>query len=195
MENGGWCRIENWQGLPGPLYVRFQGIDGLPRVTELYLDGRSNPISSGDLKRINIAALEEAMGGDVIRNPRIDVPGPDLSTLASYYATTWNRKIKHWVAQAFFAQIENSGVESVPPKRSRLTERPAPSLKAPENGLTDGFLSDVGRVYKSAVSRHESPIAALVEQSGAPKRTVERWVYQARKRGLMDPATRRGRII
>ena len=38
--NGGWCLVDADIGLPGRLYVRITGVDGQPRLTELYIDGR-----------------------------------------------------------------------------------------------------------------------------------------------------------
>jgi hypothetical protein len=63
---------------------------------------------------------------------------------------------------------------------------------SPPNGLTDVFLQDVAKAYAAAVARRERPNVALAKQTGAPVKTVQRWVYTARQRGFM-PRGSRGR--
>jgi transposase len=57
--------------------------------------------------------------------------------------------------------------------------------------LTDKFLSDIARAYAAAVARREPPNKTIAADAAVPIRTVERWVYTARKRGIMAP-TRKG---
>ena len=64
---------------------------------------------------------------------------------------------------------------------------------SPADGLTDEFLGQVAAAYRAAVARGERPNKALAEQSGYPPRTAERWVYLARKKGLLAP-TRPGSV-
>jgi hypothetical protein len=72
----------------------------------------------------------------------------------------------------------------------RLTQPPGP------DGLSDEFLSRVGRAYVAAALRGEPPNRTIHEDVGfnptAKPRTVERWVYEARKRGIMPPARAKG---
>jgi hypothetical protein len=81
------------------------------------------------------------------------------------------------------------------PKRQQTDEPELPRLSAPENGLTDEFLREVAKAYDAAVAHRMPPGEALAELAGVSPRTVHRWVYTARKRGLMEPATQRGRIV
>ena len=64
-----------------------------------------------------------------------------------------------------------------------------------DTGLTDEFLEDVSHAYRAAVARGERPNRALAEQlgDGYSKRTVERWVYLARQRGLLA-SSRKGAV-
>lgn len=213
--NGGWYLAQGSDlGLPGRLYFRLHEVDGSLRLTELYLDGRGAPVTAGPLRRLPIAVLERgatamADGSDLSR-AKLTSPGPDLSRLAAYFSTTFG-KAKHWVADSMRAQQRGSGIPQVPypheagRKRPLTLERrldppPAddekPRLGAPEDGrLTDEFLRDVARAYDAAVARREPPANALAALAGVSPRTVHRWVYTARKRGLMAPATSRGRIV
>lgn len=61
-----------------------------------------------------------------------------------------------------------------------------------ETGLTDAFLRDVARAYAAAVRRGESPNVALARQTGYALKSVQRWVFTARQRGIM-PRGSRGR--
>lgn len=63
---------------------------------------------------------------------------------------------------------------------------------ASAGGLTDDFLRDVSRAYAAAVHRGESPNVAIAAQTGQPLKSVQRWVYTARQRGIM-PRGSKGR--
>lgn len=64
-------------------------------------------------------------------------------------------------------------------------DRPAP-LQRPQR-ITDDFLKDVAAQYRWVSASGELPGPAMAEQTGAPVRTVQRWVYEARKRGFLPP--------
>lgn len=200
--NGGWCLVEGDLGLPGRLYVRVSDVDGHLRVTELYIDGRGSPINAAALRKLPLSYLEQWIGHSNPARARLSVAGPDLSRLASYFATTFG-KAQHWVADSWRAQYDNSDVRQAPMgdgKRTRgRSEEPESGellLSAPEDGrLSDAFLSDVVRAYNEAVARRLPPAITLGNLADVSPRTVHRWVYTARKRGVMPPATRKGRIV
>jgi hypothetical protein len=112
-------------GLPGALYVRVQDVDGVPRVTELYVDGRGEAIEPRALRelqlsRVEIAAQEwhvfmsgaykRAMG-DLAESgidtsavePEYRSPGPDLSRLAAYFQAD-PTSAPGWVGASMLAQ-------------------------------------------------------------------------------------------
>jgi hypothetical protein len=68
----------------------------------------------------------------------------------------------------------------------RLTEPPGP------DGLSDEFLSRVGRAYVAASLRREPPNRTIAADVHASPKSVARWVYEARRRGVMPPARARG---
>lgn len=190
--NGGWFEAEGELGMPGHVYFRVQLVDGTPRVTELYFDGRGEPLQS--VSRFPLRALEQLAAQ--VSHERLQVAGPDLSRLAASFASTFGTA-KHWVADAWRAQYPNSGVPQAPMPRPRRRE-PAEQeiqLAAPEDGLTDTFLTDLARAYDQAVRQRTPPATAIAEATGFPRRTVESWIYKARKRGLMPPAARKGRVL
>jgi len=63
-----------------------------------------------------------------------------------------------------------------------------PTLIAPEGRLTEDFFKAMADVYLwvTAAGRHPAPVIA--EMVGVPVRRVHRWIYEARKRGLLPPA-------
>lgn len=202
--NGGWFRVDDVDGLPGPVYVRFAPVDGRVRITELYIDGRGNPVQAGALRRLPIAAWESEMAGEweslVADVPMVLVPGPDLSRLASHFATTFGpaSKADHWIAESMRAQLGDGGARQAPMGKDPdpVEQEPEPVvLTAPQHGLTDDFLGDVARAYEAAVHQRRPPASALAEAAGVERRTVESWIYKARKRGIMRPAAKRGRVV
>lgn len=63
-----------------------------------------------------------------------------------------------------------------------------PQVSAPQGRITDEFLEDVATAYRWHVAAKNSPAPAIAEGSGVPVRTVHRWIYEARKRGILPPA-------
>jgi len=62
------------------------------------------------------------------------------------------------------------------------------------DGLTDEFLKRVARAYSAAVVRGEAPNQAVARDiNHGTSRTVERWVGEARKRGILPPARKGSR--
>lgn len=125
------------------------------------------------------------------------LPGPDLSTLASYWLGLALEP--GWVRDSFLAQ--EPGAAKI--QRSPLEEagRPTasedvPRLDGAPGRLSEDFLQQVADAYKVAVKLGLSPAKAIAERCDPPAqpRTVQAWVYQARKRGILAPAPTRGRI-
>lgn len=200
MGNGGWLKVTELDGLTGPVYVRLQDVDGALRVTELYVDGRGAPIQPGALRGLSLPAFEagRVVEDDAQLRDALVRPGPDLSRLASYFATgSFGPKVRHWIAEAWRAQFPQSDTEQPPYARSAGTEASTPlevTLSAPVDGLTDQFFADLARAYAAAVALGRPPATAIAEATGFERRTVESWIYKARKKGIMPSAPKRGRI-
>lgn len=211
--NGGWVTLDDL-GLPGPLYVRLGGTDetGRLRITEFYLDASANresPILDSDLRDLPLSAIEAVINtelADAVRK-RIGFPAPDLATLASYYDTSfgnYKRQIeeRNWVVISFASQAsaeqrEHSGLPRIahaPRKNRKVQVREVDSeyrlSSPPKDGLTDHFLQQVARAYAAAMMRGERPNVSISQQLGYPLKTVQRWVYTARQRGIMPPGSK-----
>lgn len=199
--NAGWVCVDEVDELPpgALLYVRFQP-DGSGRLrpVEVYLDGEGQTITGKHMRELPLHVVEAVVNDDpdqpggLVR--RMDFPGPQLSILASHYATTFGAKTRDndWTALSMFSQIRDSGLpqpEKVHPKPSG-NMREVPPLNAPESGMTDEWLRHLAAAYTAAVRRGEPPAKSLAKQAGVPVRTVHSWVYRARKRGYMAPGKR-----
>lgn len=221
----GWVKIHD-DDLPGVVYAGLDVVDGQPRIVQLYIDGRGEPIQAGALRRFPLAALEQwvASMADSDGSP-LPLPvshnGPNLSLLAAVGHSTnfgsykgrhcptcsapirWEASrtrdgreeaIADWTELEWLARFGKIPQPSMPKDRDAAEVKPI-RLSAPEHGLTDEFLVDVARAYRAAVEQRLSPAKTLAEVAGVERRTVESWVYKARKRGLMAPAVKKGRIV
>jgi 8-oxo-dGTP pyrophosphatase MutT (NUDIX family) len=198
LGNGGWVRVDS-EAFPGPLYLRLVQDDaGHWHTREVYLEGDDRYIEAADLRSMPLRAFETeilANGGQQWMSAHADLPAPDLGTLASYYATTFGRRAPHnWVVDSFTAQTPQGA--SVRARRQEpsepMTHSPVAPLSAPgPDGLSDEFLRHVAAAYRAAVASRKQPGPELASQAGVPVRTVHRWVYIARQRGLLPRAARK----
>jgi hypothetical protein len=190
--NGGWVRVER-DGLPGVLYLRFAQAGERWQVREMYLEcGEDEEIRARDLRELPLGAIEAA----IVSIPegliaRVNVPGPDLGTLASNYCTVFGPKVTHWVAESMRDPAGNRKLRQRPPKAAEPP--PVAPLDRPDR-LDDAFLRHVADAYVDAIRRGaKSPAATLARQATVPVRTVHRWIYLARKAGHLPPGSQ-GRI-
>lgn len=191
--NGGWVLVDD-EHLPGPLYLRLrQDEDGRWVTTELYLDGRDRAIPAAVLRELPVSYIEGELQADEESRERLAerarLVAVDLSTLASYFATTFGPRATGWVADMWRSQFPGSSVPRVRRQRGlELRRETPPALSRPPGGrLTDDFLRHVARSYAAAIARGERPAIALGREADVPAQTVRRWVYLARQRGIMPP--------
>jgi hypothetical protein len=53
--------------------------------------------------------------------------------------------------------------------------------------LTPEFLASIAEQYKTHVAERKPPAPRIAEAEGAPVATVRRWIFEARKVGLLPP--------
>ncbi len=159
---GGWTYYNEVEP-SGELFVR---LDDEGRVVELYMNRGGTEITGADLRGLRldrIRALAQAR--------------PDLAAFALDWPTP---------------DVRGEALRAFPEGWHKSLPEPTPSdvvltPDAPADGITPGFLRFVAAAYTAAVARGERPNKALAAQSGYPQRTVERWVYMARKGGYLPP--------
>ena len=213
--HGGWVGLDGLD-LPGPLYVRLRpDPNNRLRIKEFYIDASQGEaaISHAALRELPLGQIEAWINAHREQVERkASRPSPDLSKYATFFSSGFDyaRSVegRHWVAISFAEQLPDDRLEAghVPefPRVERVERawRDARDSKeeaefrlppgGPPNGLTDDFLQDVAKAYAAAVARRERPNVALAKQTGAPVKSVQRWVYTARQRGIM-PRGSRGR--
>lgn len=160
---GGWVRFRE-PSAAHSTYLRFRA-DGT--LAELHVSAGSRDVTPGLLRGIPLARYRASARAR-----------PDLL----FGAGMFHHPVTDLTASLDEAAFPH-GQPSGPERRFRLKP---PS----EIVLTDGFLRDVARAYEDAVAHGESPNITLSSQSGHPRRTIERWVYVARKRGFLAPVRR-----
>jgi hypothetical protein len=169
----GWTYTDDVEG-GGELFIRF---DDRGRAVELYLTKTDGEISPTDLRRLPLTAMRSRVVG------RGDIA---LTISRSHGPEDKQVDLRTQVEGAFFdGDLDAEAAGSSPP--FELTPRSS------TEGLTDRFLQEVACAYRDALARGLRPNIALAEQTQAPKRTVERWVWLARKAGHLEP-TRPGRV-
>lgn len=192
--NGGWIRVDDPERWPGLLYARLDRDDvGRWRITQLYLDAE-RPITGEEVRRLPIAQIEAWLTDpDVaeVMEHRARNYGVQLDVLASHFdVNSYGSQATHWVAEAWRSRFPNSGLQvaKVKKPKRRTSDEEVPPLRNPEGGpLTDDFLRDVHKAYTAAVARGEWPAPALAKQTGASIPAVRKWIYVARRRGIMPP--------
>ena len=211
---GGWIRVQSDES-PGWVYLRL-GDDGHGwRTRELYVDAGEDVIPAVALRKLPLARIEAlAVQGEGSERLAKSMrwPGPQLSVMAESFTSRHIGKRRNcetcgspvdpkhgrsldWLETSWWAQFDHPDVQVRVRRPSRprteLGERKAPPapppLSAPDDGLTDEFFEQVRAAYDAAVDGGRPPAPTLAVQARVPTRTVHRWVYLARKRGIMAP--------
>jgi hypothetical protein len=212
--NAGWLRPGNagWLRFDADKLVAYLRLAPDSRghwtVRELVLDAsEGDPITAGTLSALPLARIEIFANTDVPTRDYLrehfdlaspvggPVTGSNIAVLASHFAATYGSRTdpgRNWAAAAQAATVH--GAQRVAKRRPPEGEAPDVSyrLAAPTGGLTDEFLRSVGRAYAAAIARGESPNVTLAADAQVPRRSVERWVYLARKSRAMPAAARKG---
>lgn len=144
--------------------------------------GNDEELSGRTWRRIPVSQIEELLSrtnaGDLLTAP-CDVPAPSLEALNDFFEAT--EDLPGWsfttASDAYAAESDDGE-----PKRK------VPKIEAPGGRITDDFLRDVADAYVWFTDAKQSPAPAIAESAGVPVRTVHRWVYEARKRGILPPA-------
>ena len=76
-------------------------------------------------------------------------------------------------------------VAAAPPRKSARI--PANLRANAVQGYPDRFYEAVAAAYRSLVATSSRPIVDLAEANGVPVTTAQRWVKEARRRGLLPP--------
>ncbi|MFJ3024072.1 hypothetical protein ACIPH4_24470 [Streptomyces tendae] len=184
----GWIRLKERGGGPS-VFLQYER-SGSPgqerfdmRAVVLKAD-EGDELSARLWRRIPFSQLERMFNFapmvEVLTAPTpADVVAPTLDTLDAYFEATSE-------TESVFGSI-NSDVlvsdeqEGNPPGK-------IPIVKPPQGRLTDDFLRDVAEAYRWFAEAKQPPAPGIADIAEVPVRTVHRWIYEARKRGILPPA-------
>lgn len=75
-----------------------------------------------------------------------------------------------------------------PPRRRNVAARVPDSLRSNAvRGYPDAFYDSIASAYRSLVATSPKPVAELAAANEVPVTTAQRWVKEARRRGLLAP--------
>jgi len=208
--DGGWVRLELDGRTEKPfVLVRFADQAGRLRVRELYLEGK---ITEGVLRYLSgVSAIEDIVNevdptiADSIRSHLI-LPGADLCRAAGHYSTSFGDnpgtgRGAHWISEMFLQQFPKAlrpGVPDAPDPvdlGSRSRVRPIDAfLDAPmTRPYPDAFFERVADVYRRLTKSKLAPAVAIAAANSVPRTTAHRWIREARRRKVLEPAQAQGR--
>lgn len=200
--NGGWVRLSLNPTAKRPVRLHVRAVesdDGRLRLAEVHVAG---DFATGYVFRWlaeNVTTLEAWFNSDwneTIRE-RLDLPGPDLETAISHYATTWGSAAigsdgrgKHWVAEMVLSQLGATPQAPRAVDRQHRTARPVTTAVLPEpqrvgHAYPDEFYARYAAVYTSLIAAGRRPHPAIAAANNIPVTTSYRWSREATKRGYL----------
>lgn len=195
------------------VYVRLRAADGDTdgRLNvHLAMMDSVLPVSSHVWRSVPLSAIESmANEHDAVRSlttQPCEPTAPDLSVLADYFQSPGPHEIRYTASGSATIhinaslsssgtsthtdaeEIELSGVASTSEVGTPAISQSPPQLDDPKGQITDEFLRHLAEVYRwNARGPRAAPAPIIAEQTGAPVRTVHRWIAMARKRGFLKP--------
>lgn len=202
---GGWIRLREKSGDGPTVFLQYR-LAGPPKSQRLDLQtilmqaGGEESVSGRTWRRLPTTTIESSLNVVSILLPNNPPPEPKgIGEAAARFRDTFfdfsDETPTLDALDAYFDQSEPvftpGELESDMLISDGLGDMPAgrvPRIKPPEGRITDEFLQDVAEAYRWLASANRPPAPGIAELSGAPVRTVHRWVYEARKRGILPPA-------
>lgn len=196
---GGWARVKNAAG-DTTVYMRFTATSGSAAqrlsVHMVVMDSEE-PISTHTWRTVPFKAIEE-LANDPRGILHDDVGGwnPPRTALlspADHEPLSVEELEQHFGTVEELAEHDDPDNGLVNERGFDLSEprdpgEEPPALTRSTTGITDDFLGALARRYTWLVtSGNTTPAVQLAEESGTPVATVRRWVWTARKKGLLPP--------
>lgn len=208
---GGWFRLREMSERGPSVYLHYQltGHSGQERVdlTSVVMRAGGEEALSGRVwRRLPLSDIEKMLAITLVGPPppigdaarawaqmrdaftagtkafpaHADIKPPSLDALDEYFEATADIAVMYFNPMRS-GMLVSDGAEGLPPGR-------IPHIKPPEGRLTDDFLNDVAEAYRWFTETGSPPAPAIAQIADVPVRTVHRWVYEARKRGILPPA-------
>ncbi|MGW5427928.1 hypothetical protein ACWET9_12010 [Streptomyces sp. NPDC004059] len=197
----GWIRLRELSDQGPTVYLHYgvvgsQGQERLDLQAVVMRSGSGEALSGRIWRRIPFAEIERALTFTIVNPPS----GGTESMERAYTQAreSFTEGTEGFVPPSlesledFFEATEDVALIHFNPMPSGMLvsddEGRLPQIKPPTGRITDDFLQDVADAYRWYADRDQAPAPAIAELSGTPVRTVHRWVYEARKRGILPPA-------
>jgi hypothetical protein len=213
---GGWMRINGTTraGSRPFVLVRFrEDHRGELRACEYYVDGGEGVVTDHLLDSVSVRELEDLVNYDDDLNERLrrrlHVLAVDLRRPARFYSTTFgggsfgaDGRGKHWAAELWATQapsiqpkVPQAPVpsESITSDTTQLTKADCRIRLPDTRKYPDEFYARVALLYRRLVARGQPPAALLASANGVPATTAHRWIKEARRRRILEPAWSPGR--
>ncbi|MBE4789960.1 hypothetical protein [Streptomyces caniscabiei] len=184
----GWTRLSDNSGGP-TVYIQYAIPESaadtrLDMQTVVMEAGQEGPLTGRTWRRIPLAMAESRLLEDMeythgIFNYPWEGPRPTLDSLVEFFDSTKDKFTTVMIGE-IGARV-GDGQDGDP--KGKL-----PIIRSPEGRLTEDFLTDVADAYRWFTAAGEPPAPSISKRAKVPVRTVHRWIYEARKRGILPPA-------
>lgn len=190
---GGWVRLKDREAGGTVVYLRFDPVvhRGHTRFKLRDLVVRGAPdddLTTRMFRRIPITELEQAVEDPTVKltlTAEPFAPPPSLDNLDAYFDAKPPATAPDGVYGALinfdWHAITSDGEGEIPAGECPIVRKPGPGR------LTDEFLSEVGDAYRWLANAKMKPSPTIADMAGVPVATARRWIYEARKRGIMPP--------
>ncbi len=173
--SGGWFYFSR-TGAEGDVWIRFEAERRRIVVAELHLVG----VSAAGLRELALGKLEKI------------VNSPDLAPIVRAFASAPAPALTE-PGESFVATLRKMAPALSGPAGLGFLPRPDPFIDVPpDRKRPDQFYAEVARTYAALAGWTRHPAQEIAEESGVPVTTVQRWMKEARRRGL-TPAGQRSR--
>jgi hypothetical protein len=184
-------------GFTDAVVCRLAEVDGRVRIVELRISGGEEPIAAAALRQLPLSAMER-VAGTVLRVTDANAESKTVEVL-------WSLDSLSELLKDAPAPLSSDSKLPGPPlialygrgvngQLTYVMKHDPPIDWSKGQAITDEFLRSVGGAYDAAIQRGESPAKSIAEATGASQKTVQSWVYQGRRRGVIAPAQGKGRI-
>lgn len=184
----GWTRLRDNGGGP-TVYIQYaipESADdtGLDMRTVVMEASPEEPLTGRTWRRIPLGMVEQSLLHHMEDTHGIfsypwEGPAPTLDSLAEFFDATEDKFMT--IKSPRLGTRVGDGQDGDP-------KGTLPVIRSPEGRLTDDFLGDVAEAYRWFTAAGQPPAPSISERSNVPVRTVHRWIYEARKRGILPPA-------
>lgn len=172
LPNNGWVHVLFADPDAPDVLVRPEESEGRLVITGLVV--RADPVDSSVTKSIPIARIESYLNI------------PDLRQFIAEGVAAAPDPLTPVLTQMFGPPEDERA------RQPRPARKPREPLTRPDGSDPEGFYRRVAEAYSELLAQTSAPAPLMAAEANVPVPTVHRWVFEARRRGVLPPA-RKGR--